>query len=348
MRTLVYGAGPLGSYYAAKLHEAGQDVTLLARGQRLADLREHGVLLEHWRSGDRETRHVPVVEELGEDDAYDLVLVVMRKDQCLDILPTLAKNTHAHTLLFLQNNPAGFGVYLDALGADRVMVGFPSLGGERHDPVMRIMPLERVPMPVAEVDGSVTDRTKAVAALLERTGKRVEIRRDMDAWLVTHIPGIVGYFGLFAADLDSARLARTRDAMLLGIRARSEALRAQQTAGVPVRPASFRAIPWLPEPLAVAILRAMIPTAFFEVGVAGHCRVAREELTHLLAEYRARIAPGGMPTPMLDRVAAHVEGTVPPLPDGSREEPLAWGGLMAAAAGMAASGLALRRWRRRR
>ena len=42
MRALVYGAGPLGSYYAAKLHEAGEDVTLLARGQRLADLGEHG------------------------------------------------------------------------------------------------------------------------------------------------------------------------------------------------------------------------------------------------------------------------------------------------------------------
>lgn len=348
MRTLVYGAGPLGSYYAAKLHAAGEDVALLARRQRLADVREHGVVLEHWRSGVRETHHVPVVDELSEDDPYELVLVVMRKDQCRDILPTLAKNSHAHTVLFLQNNPAGFDEYVDALGAERVMVGFPSLGGERCDPVMRVMPLERMPMPVGEVDGRVTDRTKAAAALLERTGKRVEIRQDMDAWLVTHIPAIVGYFGLFAADLDSARLARTRDAMLLGIRARTEALRAQQAAGIPVSPPSFRAIPWLPEPLAVGILRAMIPTAFFEVGVAGHCRVAREEISHLLAEYRERIAPGGMATPVLDRVAAHVEGTVPSLPDGSREEPLRWESLMAAAAGAAASGLALRWWRRRR
>ena len=39
---------------------------------------------------------------------------------------------------------------------------------------------------------------------------------------------------------------------------------------------------------------------------------------------------------------------VPSLPDGSREEPLRWESLMAAAAGAAASGLALRWWRRRR
>ena len=35
MRILVFGAGPLGSLLAARLHQGGQDVTLLARGERL-------------------------------------------------------------------------------------------------------------------------------------------------------------------------------------------------------------------------------------------------------------------------------------------------------------------------
>ena len=345
MKTLVYGAGPLGSYLAAKLHEAGEDVALLARGQRLADLREHGVMLQNWRSSDRETHRVPVVEELGEDDPYDLVLVVMRKDQSLDILPTLAKNAHARTVLFLQNNPAGFGEYTAALGAERVMAGFPSFGGERRDPTMRVMPLPRVAMPIGEVDGRVTERTRAVAALLKRTGKAVEIRTDIDAWLVTHLPAIMGYGGLFAADLDTARFARTRDAMLLGVRARTEALRAQQAAGIPISPPSLRAVPWIPEPLVVALLRGLARTAFFEVGVAAHSRVARDEIALLVDEYRERIAPGGVPTPEFDRLVAHVKGAIPALPDGSREEPLRWGSLIAAT-GLAASWLVLGRRRR--
>jgi hypothetical protein len=179
-----------------------------------------------------------------------------------------------------------------------------------------------VPIPVGEVDGSITDRTRAVAALLKRTGKRVQIRRDIDAWLVTHIPAIVVFAGLFAADLDPARFARTRDAMLLGVRAREEALRAQQAAGIPISPAWFKSLPWVPEPLAVAMLRAMAGTAFFEVGVAGHSRVARDEMAHLLEEYRQRIAPGRVPTPMLDRAVDHLNGSVPPLPDGSSEIPM--------------------------
>jgi ketopantoate reductase len=33
MKTLVFGAGPLGSLYACILHKAGNDVTILARGE---------------------------------------------------------------------------------------------------------------------------------------------------------------------------------------------------------------------------------------------------------------------------------------------------------------------------
>jgi ketopantoate reductase len=347
VKTLVYGAGPLGSYIAAKLHEDGVEVALLARGQRLGDLREHGVVLEHWRSGARETHHVPIVEELGEDDPYDLILVVMRKDQSQDILPVLAKNQHANTVLFLQNNAAGFADYTAALGAGRVMAGFPSFGGQRRDPVMRVMALPRVSIPIGEADGRVTDRTREVAALLERTGKAVEIRTDIDAWLVTHIPVIMGYGGLFAADLDAGRFARTRDAMLLGVRARTEALAAQPKAAIPIRPPSFRWLPLLPEPLVVALLWVLARTTFFEVGVVSHSKVAREELVLLVEEYRERIAPAGVATPVFDELAAHVKGTVASLPDGSREEPMRWGGLVGAAAGCFAAAAVARILRRR-
>jgi len=41
MRILIYGAGPFGSFFAERLVEAGHEVTLLARGKRLEDLRVH-------------------------------------------------------------------------------------------------------------------------------------------------------------------------------------------------------------------------------------------------------------------------------------------------------------------
>jgi ketopantoate reductase len=328
MKTLVYGAGALGSLYAAKLHQAGVDVSILERGQRLADLREHGVVLEDVFSGTRETHRVPVVEELGENDPYDLILVLVRKDHSMDILPVLARNRRAHTVLFLQNNPGGSDDYIKALGSQRVMAGFPTSGGERRDPVMRVMLLRWVPMPIGEVDGSVTDRTRLVAALLRRTGKRVEIRRDMDAWLVTHVTAILDFLGAFTTDLDPARFARTRDAMLLAVQARAEALQAQQASNVPISPAWFKGLPYVPEPLAIAMLWGMAQTSFFRVGVAG---LARDESAYVLQEYRQRISQGGVPTPKLDRLMGYIDGTLTPLSEGSREVPIDWRGIWVAA-----------------
>ncbi len=103
----MYGAGPLGSLFAARLQEGGNEVSILARGQRLADLREHGIVLQDAVTQQRTVTRVNVVEELAPGDAYDLVLVIMRKNHALKILPVLAANEHTPNVLFLMNNAAG-------------------------------------------------------------------------------------------------------------------------------------------------------------------------------------------------------------------------------------------------
>ena len=130
-RILVYGAGVLGSLLAARLHTGGHNVAILARGQRLADIREHGIVLEDYHTGQRETVPVPAVESLEPDDAYDLVLVVMQQQQTADVLPALAANRRTPSLLFLQNNPHGPSDLIEALGPGRVLLGFPASGGGR-------------------------------------------------------------------------------------------------------------------------------------------------------------------------------------------------------------------------
>ena len=74
---LVFGAGPLGSLLAARLHEAGHDVDILARGQRLQNLREHGIVIQEEDADEREIAYVDVVESFEPDDEYDLVLGIL-------------------------------------------------------------------------------------------------------------------------------------------------------------------------------------------------------------------------------------------------------------------------------
>ncbi|MCK4693428.1 MAG: hypothetical protein KAT23_07340, partial [Anaerolineales bacterium] len=128
-KILVYGAGPLGSLFAARLQEGGNDVSILARGQRLTDLREHGIVLHDVDTDQQTVTRVNVVETLAAEDAYDLVLVIMRKNHALDILPILAANRHTPNVLFLMNNAAGPGELVDALGVERVLIGFPRSAG---------------------------------------------------------------------------------------------------------------------------------------------------------------------------------------------------------------------------
>jgi choline dehydrogenase-like flavoprotein len=80
-KILVYGAGPLGSLFAARLQEGGNDVSLLSRGKRLDDLRQHGIVLKDFYTKKETVTRVNIIEALAPEDAYDLVLVIMRKNQ---------------------------------------------------------------------------------------------------------------------------------------------------------------------------------------------------------------------------------------------------------------------------
>lgn len=48
MKILIFGAGVTGSVYAAKLKNAGVDITLLARGKRLEHIKKYGIVLKHY------------------------------------------------------------------------------------------------------------------------------------------------------------------------------------------------------------------------------------------------------------------------------------------------------------
>lgn len=350
MKTLIFGAGPTGSLYAARLFEAGHDITLLDRGQRLEDLRTHGVVLEDAFSGNREIHHIPVVDEFNDDDTYDLVMVVMRKNQAQKILPTLAKNRRVGTYLFLMNNAAGPDELVEALGKERVMIGLPSSGAYHQGPVTKVMPAKMAPLYVGEVDGRVGDRTRAIADFLSTMrDKKAKIRTDMDAYLVTHISMLAAHLGVYAAGLDGERFAKTRDAIILGLRAQQEAMRAQRAAGIPVRPPYFRAVHLIPEAFMEALMRPIARTTFYQTGIIGHARAARDEIAHLLDEFRQRVAPGGEPMPAFEELAAYVAEDAELMPVGRRQVPMRWKGVVALGVGLTSASalIAWRNWKKK-
>jgi 2-dehydropantoate 2-reductase len=217
MKVLFYGVGVMGSLYAAQLKESGQDVSVLARVQRLADIREHGIVLEDVSTGNRTTTRVNVVERIDSEDAYDLVVVMMPKNHVPEILPILAANRYTPNILFMFNNAAGPDEMINALGRERVLIGFPGAGGTRKGHVVRYMVVSgrQQPTTFGELDGSTTPRLEQVAGVFKGAGFPVAISSQMDAWLKTHVAEVSPMANaLYMAGGDNYRLARTRDAIV--------------------------------------------------------------------------------------------------------------------------------------
>lgn len=227
MRILVYDAGNIGSLYAALLSDAGHEVSILARGKRLATIAEVGIELEDFATGKRTTARPKVVERLELNDVYDLILVAIGREHVSEVLPVLAAN-RSPSVLFLGNNPAGPKALVDALGADRVLLGFPGAAGVPGDRGIRYLILKKADQPttIGELDGSSSPRLRAIASALESAGFPVAICDQMDAWLKTHAAEILPTaYALYMAAGDAQRLARTRDALVLMIRSHELRLR---------------------------------------------------------------------------------------------------------------------------
>lgn len=339
MKILVYGAGPLGSLFAARLHQAGHAVSLLARGQRLADLRQHGIVLVDTQSGQTTMARPEIVERLDPSDAYDLVLVIMRKNMALEILPILAANEHTPHILFLMNNAAGPGELVQALGAERVLMGFPMAAGYRREHVIHYLigakPGKKAMIPIGEVDGRITPRLQQVGSILtSMDGFDVELRSDMDAWLKAHVALLMPSLApaMRAAGRDNVRMAHTRDAIVLAIRAIREGFRVLRALGYPIVPKSVRIFERLPEPILVWGLQKRLVDPRMRVAMLEHGQAAQDEIKHLADEFLGLKRRTSIPTPAIDRLYVYFDPSTPSMPVGSAWLPLDWSFLWGVAA----------------
>ena len=302
MRFLVLGAGNIGSLYAAKLAQSGQEVTVLARGARLEQIRRHGIELEDAVSGERTRTPLRVVDRLGADDAYDVVLVILPKQRIAEVLPVLAANDRTPSVMFFGNNAAGPAAMTDALGHDRVLLGFPGAAAVPHDGAIRyvITSAREQPTTLGELDGSKSKRILAIASALEAAGFPVSVSTNIDAWLKTHVAKILPMVcALFQAGGRPEQLAADDEALRLMLRAIREGFQVLRANGVPITPRNHLVFEWLPGWLMLFVTRRMISGEAAATKL-GHAEHGRAEWLLLADELRELIVKAGIPTPSID------------------------------------------------
>lgn len=300
----------LGHFYAARLQEAGHNVSLLARGQRAVALRTHGIQLEDMSTGRRTTTRVSVVEHLAPADRYDVVLVTVRLDHLHSILPILAANRQVPMLLFLLNNPAGMQQF-EQLDLQRVVPGFPAVGGVRKGDVVHYMALRQVPTMLGEADGRVTPRLRQLAAIFKQAGFTVKLSPDMQAWLKTHAIMDIGIIASMPmTGRKSAQFARSRRDVVMLVQAIREGLLALRTLGTPPTPFYMTVLfLWFPRWLTVILIQSLLRTHIAGLGIDIHLGDDVEETLQMAREIMAQLRSSPLATPTLDRLTEVLEQT---------------------------------------
>ncbi len=90
MKILIYGAGVIGTLYAALLSEAKYNVTLYARGTRLESLKNVGLLYS--QRGRIKRANVNIISELEKKALYDFIFLPVRENQVHQALKELYNN----------------------------------------------------------------------------------------------------------------------------------------------------------------------------------------------------------------------------------------------------------------
>lgn len=305
LRVLVLGAGVIGSVYAGRLLQAGHHVVMLARGQRLADLRARGLVLEDAETGQRTQLPVPAVDTPGTGDRHDLVLVPVQAGQLAAALPILTAMTDGSDVLFFGNTAGRSSDLTGALG-QRALFGFPAAGGVRDGPVIRYVLIGQQKTTLGEPDGTTSARVRRLQAVFRGAGFPAVITADIDGWLLGHAAFIVPIaFALYRDGADPARLARDPDTLRLMVQATRQAFRALRAAGAAEIPANLSVLYLrMPEAFAVRYWRRVLAGPRGELWFAGHSRAAPEEMTSLGEELLAAVHRAGRPAPALDALLA--------------------------------------------
>jgi 2-dehydropantoate 2-reductase len=303
-RILVIGAGVIGSVYAARLQAAGYSVTLLARGRHAADRRAAGLILEDASTGQFVTSHLRIIERLTPDKAYDLALVCVRLDQVAATLPDLAVNQQIPLVVFLLNNPTGTQPLVEQLGEERVVLGFPGVGGAREGTRVRYVRIRQQPTTLGEVDGRITPRLRQLAAMLGRAGFPTVLSHSMDGWLKTHAIFVTSVSAVLALEGgDSVRLGQNRATVAQMVSVIREGFAALRSLGVRVTPFNLQLIfRWMPRWFAVRYWQRALQTEVGTLAIAPHAKAARAEMGQVAGEILAFLEPSPVPVPTLKRL----------------------------------------------
>ena len=190
MKLLIYGAGVIGSLYAAAFAEAGYNTTVYARGERLEVLQTLG--LQYEKSGKVGKANVTVIGTLENDDWYDFIFLTVKENQVRTALEELKLNISPN-IVTMVNTLEPYGNWERICGTGRIIPAFPGAGGSYENGILNADFTPRIIQVTtfAEINGNKSKRLKKLAALFTASNIPHGIVKDMHCWQLCHLAMVV-------------------------------------------------------------------------------------------------------------------------------------------------------------
>lgn len=197
MRIAIMGSGATGSFFGAKLVQAGYDVTFIARGAHLKALQTEGLKVVGG-----EEFHLPRISATNDPSTVgpvDLIIFAVKAYDTDEAVQLIRPMVGPQTMVMPIQNGVGNSDRIGAVigmehmigGLCRISVDIPVPGTVRlNSPFKEIV--------FGELDGHPSARTAALAAVLERAGIVHKLSGEIvvDLWkkfvFITAMSGITG------------------------------------------------------------------------------------------------------------------------------------------------------------
>lgn len=277
---LIYGAGVIGSLYAALISKTGMDVTVYARGKRLQILQTKGLLYRE--NGQTHKANVNVISTLGENDRYDFIFLTVREDQLMTALAELKDNI-SPTIVTMVNSLDTYESWERICGKGRILPAFPGAGGSIDRDILNAGLTPRIIQPTTL--GKTDGRERTLAEVFKRAHIPYQIVDDMHNWQICHLGMVVPIADAYYESDDSEHAGEDRALMRKTAAQIRDNFRSIKNMGIRLSPVKMNVFLVLPVKILAMILGLTFRSEFGNRFMYQHSMKAPDEMRKLHEQF---------------------------------------------------------------
>jgi 2-dehydropantoate 2-reductase len=178
VKTVIAGAGALGSVIGGYAAQAGGDVTLIGRTAHVEAIRARGLEIDGVR-GRHVIRDLRAIADPREAESADLLILAVKSQDTGEALASLAHlRGRIGAAMSVQNGGRKDEELAEAFGREPVVGAMTLIGGSMPGPG-RVLHTGNGGTWIGEMDGRPTARVEAIAELFRKAGLPVEVHPNI-------------------------------------------------------------------------------------------------------------------------------------------------------------------------